>query len=68
MDRPNSPGLTAEEEERMVARCLSGDASAWKTIFEVYHDRLVTIIGSDVHGCGSPDQAEEIAAAVWFSL
>jgi DNA-directed RNA polymerase specialized sigma24 family protein len=56
------------EEERMVARCLRGDAAAWQTLFQLYHPHLVIIIKSLIRNGSGAEQAEEIAAAVWSSL
>jgi hypothetical protein len=56
------------EEERLVARCLRGDVTAWKTMFDVYHPPLVSIIKVLMHCESGVDQAEDIAAAVWSSL
>jgi len=56
------------EEERLVARCLRGEDTAWETMFQHYHPRLVSIIKVMMHGEGALEQAEEIAAAVWSSL
>ena len=56
------------DEERLVARCLRGEASAWEMMFNLYHPQLVSIIKAMMHGEGAAEQAEEIAAAVWSSL
>jgi ECF sigma factor len=64
----NRPSLPLSEEERLVARCLRGDDTAWDTMFRCYHPRLVSIIKGLMHGEGAMEQAEEIAAVVWSSL
>ena len=56
------------EEERLVARCLRGEDTAWETMFHLYHPQLVSIIKAMMHGESGMEQAEEIAAAVWSSL
>ena len=56
------------EEERLVAQCLRGDVTAWKTMFDLYHPPLVSIIKILMHGESGVEQAEDIAAAVWSSL
>jgi hypothetical protein len=56
------------EEERLVARCLRGEDTAWETMFHVYHPQLVSIIKALMRGEGAVEQAEEIAAVVWSSL
>jgi len=64
----SQPGHHASEEELIVTRCLRGEDTAWETMFQHYHPRLVSIIRVEMNGRGSPDQAEEIAASVWCSL
>jgi hypothetical protein len=56
------------EEERLVERCLRGDVTAWKTMFDVYHPPLVSVIKVLLRGDRGMEQAEDIAAAVWSSL
>src|SRR5262249_21696028 len=56
------------EEECLVTRCLRGDGAAWQTLFELYNPRFVIIIRSLLRGGNGSEHAEEIAAAVWFSL
>ena len=60
--------ISPYEEERLVARCLCGEDTAWETMFHLYHPQLVSIIKAMMHGEGAMEQAEEIAAAVWSSL
>ena len=62
------PSFSPYEEERLVARCLRGEDTAWETMFHLYHPQLVSIITAMMHGEGAMEQAEEIAAAVWSSL
>jgi len=64
----NWPSLALSEEERLVARCLRGEDTAWETMFHLYHPQLVSIIQALMQGEGATEQAEEIAAAVWSSL
>ena len=64
----NRPSLPLSDEERLVARCLRGEDTAWETMFRSYHPQLVSIIKGLMHGEGAMEQAEEIAAAVWSSL
>jgi len=54
------------EEERLIARCLQGENIAWDTMFSLYHPRL-SLISFIECGCDK-ERAEEIAAAVWYSL
>jgi DNA-directed RNA polymerase specialized sigma24 family protein len=56
------------EEERLVARCLRGDSTAWQTLFQLYHPKLLIIIKLLMGNGSGTEQAEEIAAAVWSSL
>jgi DNA-directed RNA polymerase specialized sigma24 family protein len=56
------------EEERLVARCLQGEHTAWETLFRDYHPQLVSIIKSLTPHESGAEQAEEVAAAVWSSL
>jgi len=65
MHRSSQP---SSEEERLIARCLRGEDTAWETMFHLYHPQLVSIIKALLHGEGALEQAEEIAAAVWSSL
>jgi hypothetical protein len=60
--------ISPYEEERLVARCLRGEDTAWEMMFHLYHPQLVSIITGFMHGKGAMEQAEEIAAAVWSSL
>ena len=60
--------FSSYEEERLVARCLCGEDTAWETMFHLYHPRLVSIIKAEMNWQCSTDQAEEIAASIWFSL
>jgi len=60
--------LSRDEEERLVARCLRGEDTAWELMFQLYHPQLLSIIRGLMHGEGALEQAEEIAAAVWSSL
>ena len=62
------PSFSPYEEERLVARCLRGEDTAWEMMFHLYHPQLVSIITAMMHGEGAMEQAEEIAAAVWSSL
>ena len=62
------PSFSPYEEERLVARCLHGEDTAWEMMFHLYHPQLVSIITAMMHGEGAMEQAEEIAAAVWSSL
>ena len=64
----NLPSLSRDEEERLVARCLRGEDTAWEMMFHLYHPQLVSIITAMMHGEGAMEQAEEIAAAIWSSL
>jgi DNA-directed RNA polymerase specialized sigma24 family protein len=57
-----------DEEERLVAECLQGDAAAWEALFHLYHPRLVNVIKTLMYNEGGMEQAEEIAAMVWGSL
>jgi hypothetical protein len=63
--QPGGDRLTAEE--RLVERCLRGEATAWDAVFQVCHPRLVSYI-TMVARERSREQAEEVAAAVWCSL
>ncbi len=65
MDWSGSPAL---EEERLVTLCLQGQDSAWETLLKRYHPRLVASIRYLIGGVNGADQAEEIAATVWFTL
>lgn len=65
MYRPSHPPY---EEERLVAGCLRGEDTAWETMFDVYHPKLVSIINAILHGESGAEEAEEIAAVVWSSL
>ena len=56
------------EEERLVGSVFRGDVTAWKTMFDLYHPPLVSIIKILMHGESGVEQAEDIAAAVWSSL
>ena len=56
------------EEERLVGSVCRGDVTAWKTMFDLYHPPLVSIIKILMHGESGVEQAEDIAAAVWSSL
>lgn len=56
------------DEEGLVTRCLNGEHLAWDILFRRYHPRLVTIIRSLMRNGSGPEQAEEIAATIWFSL
>jgi hypothetical protein len=56
------------DEERLVARCLRGENTAWEMMFNLYHPQLVSIIKAMMHGEGALELAEEVAAAVWSSL
>ena len=62
------PSFSPYEEERLVARCLRGEETAWEMMFHLYHPQLVSIITAMMRGEGAMEQAEEIAAAVWSSL
>jgi hypothetical protein len=64
----NWSSLSRDEEERLVARCLRGEDTAWEMIFHLYHPRLVSIIKAEMNWQCSTDQAEEIAASIWCSL
>src|SRR5271157_5759933 len=62
------PRFSPYEEERLVARCLRGEDTAWEMMFHHYHPRLVSIIKAEMNWQCSTDQAEEIAASIWCSL
>jgi hypothetical protein len=62
------PSFSPYEEERLVARCLRGEDTAWEMMFHLYHPRLVSIIKAEMNWQCSTDQAEEIAASIWCSL
>ena len=61
-------GPPPSEEERLVARCLQSEDTAWETMFHLYHPKLVFVIKSMIQGESGMEQAEEIAASVWSSL
>jgi hypothetical protein len=65
---PRRTGSLPTEEGRLVKDCVSGDAAAWQKLFREYHPRFVFIIQSLLRGGSGAEHAEEIAAAVWFSL
>jgi hypothetical protein len=56
------------DEERLVARCLRGEVTAWETMFDFYNPKLVSVIKVLLHGESGAAQAEDIASAVWSSL
>ena len=56
------------DDVQLIARCLEGEDAAWEAMFHRYHPRLVSIIGSLIRGESGEEQAEEIAAAVWYTL
>jgi hypothetical protein len=60
--------IVRTEEEWLVERCLHGDAAAWQDLFDLNNPPLLGIIRSSMGIGSSPEQAEEIAAAVWSSL
>jgi hypothetical protein len=61
-------GYLLTEEERLVSRCLRVDAAAWRSLFQLYHPKLLIIIKFLIGDGSGTEQAEEIAAAVWSSL
>jgi DNA-directed RNA polymerase specialized sigma24 family protein len=65
MHRSGAPAL---EEERLVTLCLQGQDSAWETLLNRYHPRLVARLRYLIGGVNGADRAEEIAATVWFTL
>jgi hypothetical protein len=56
------------DEERLVARCLRGEVTAWEMMFDLYNPKLMSIIKILLHRENGTEQAEDIASAVWSSL
>ena len=64
----NRPSLALSEEERLVARCLRGEDTAWETMFHLYHPQLVSIIQVLMHGEGATEQAGDCGRGLVLPL
>ena len=59
----------AQQDRRLVDRCLAGDAQAWEQLFRSQHPGLLAAAKRLLRGGGdNADLVEEIAARVWLTL
>jgi DNA-directed RNA polymerase specialized sigma24 family protein len=56
-------------DRRLVDQCLSGNADAWRKLFEQQHHRLLASIRAMFgHAVSDANWVEEIAGRVWYEL
>ena len=61
--------VRAEDDRRLIERCLAGDEQAWSELYRQQHPGLLKatkfVLGSDGK---DPHLVEEIAARVWYAV
>ena len=58
----------SQDEQELIEGCLRRDPSAWQSLFQSYHPRLLLLIKLMLGTKSDTEQAEEIASAVWLAL
>jgi DNA-directed RNA polymerase specialized sigma24 family protein len=58
-----------EADLRLVERCLKGDSSAWREMYDEFQPKLLLSVRAQIGNNGSgANLADEITARVWLSL